>query len=99
MGSGFRDSFDEYINDNLGDLDDSSIDLRSMAPRRSRRKTKKNRAMGRKTGRRKSSYKSRKQKTLFGLKKGRKKSRRKGMSKEFLRQLRKKHGLGEFKRR
>lgn len=97
MGSGFRDAFAEYIDDDLGDFDDSVGTLRSMAPRRSRRKAKKNRAMGRRTHKKRSVKHSRKARTRS--KAHGKRSKRKGMSKEFLRQLRKKHGLGEFKRR
>lgn len=98
MGSGYRDSFAEYIDDDLGEFDDSVIDLRSMAPRRSRRKTKKNRAMGRRAHKKKRVKYSHSRRSRTSKPRG-KRSKRKGMSKEFLRQLRKKHGLGEFKRR
>jgi hypothetical protein len=98
MGSGYRDAFAEYIDDDLGDFDDSFSTLRSMAPRRSRRKAKKNRAMGSRTHKKRIKHASRRSPRSRSRPRARH-SKRKGMSKEFLRQLRKKHGLGEFKRR
>jgi len=95
MGYGARDSFAENVGDYLLDDYDSSINMgMEKAPRR-RRKTKKRRTMARRSHKKVRHSRSRKPSAV-----GRSthKKRRKGMSKEFLRQLRKKHHLGEFKR-
>ena len=92
MGSGFRDGFNDYIAD--GDFND---DTSFSNPIRTYRRKKKN-----KSNRKRTSH-TRRRKRLPPFKrrvsKSRRKSKRKGMSKEFLRNLRRKHGLGEFKKR
>jgi len=67
----------------------------SKTPRR-RRKTKKRRNMVRRTSHRKARTKKHSRKPS---KAGRYSKKRRGMSKEFLKNLRRKHGLGEFKKR
>lgn len=90
MGYGRRDSFAENVGDYLFDDDGSDISMDIFEGPRRRRKAKKRRAVARKSNR----SRPRKKRTM-----GTSSKRRKGMSKEFLRQLRKKHHLGEFKRR
>lgn len=104
MGDGFRDSFAANIDDEFGSIYDSNSDVNNMVAPRSRRKNKKSRAVGRKARRRKSikhgkRNRSRNRSRSRSRSTSGHRSKRKGMSKEFLRQLRKKHGLGEFKRR
>ena len=95
MGYGQRDSFAENIGDFL-ELDGSAnVGMASIRTSRSKRKSKKRRAMARPTHRRKKSHKRRKVRHHKSRKSHKK---RKGMSKEFLRKLRQKHGLGEYKK-
>jgi len=100
MGYVRRDNFASNVGDYL--LDDGESDLGMdllQAPRR-RRKTKTRRAVAHRTRRRKKvSGIFRRSRRRRSRSPRRSKSRRRGMSKEFLRQLRKKHHLGEFKNR
>lgn len=96
MSDGYRDAFIENDNAVIGNSDVGTSLLGRMASRKARRKSRKSRKSSR-------SRKSRKRhkKVRRPRRKSRAASRRKGkgMSKEFLRNLRKKHGLGEFKKR
>lgn len=97
MAYGQRDSFAENSGDFLLDNDSADISLDLGGVKRRKRKTKKSRRMGRRTY-----SKKRKVRRSYSRKShsaGRKTHRkRKGMSSEFLRKLRKKHGLGEYKK-
>lgn len=97
MAYGQRDSFAENVGDFLldGDSADFSMDFGRVTRRK--RKTRKSRSMGSRTHKRRKVRHSRRVRTRS--KAHGRRSKRKGMSKEFLRKLRKKHGLGEFKKR
>lgn len=96
MADGRRDSFAENVGDFL--LDDGESDFGMDFPKikRRRKKTKKRRSMGRKSHKKRRKHSKRRKVTK---RKSRSKGKkRKGMSKEFLRKLRQKHGLGEYKK-
>lgn len=99
MGSGYRDSFAANIDNEFGAIYDSvaDMDFVPFARRRARRVRKKKGSKKVNVRRRRRMHMPRRRmSTARPRRAGR---RRKGMSKEFLRQLRKKHHLGEFKRR
>lgn len=98
MAYGQRDSFAENVGDFLLDGDSANISMDFGRIKRRKRKAKKSRRVGRRTHSKKRKVRrSRSRKSHRAGRKSHKK--RRGMSKEFLRRLRKKHGLGEFKRR
>lgn len=97
MAYGQRDSFAENGGDFLLDSDSADISMDFGRITRRKRKAKKSRRMGRRTYSKK--RKIRRSHSRKSHRAGRKShKKRKGMSKEFLRKLRQKHGLGEYKK-
>lgn len=99
MAYGQRDSFAENVGDFLLDSDSADFSMDFGRATRRKRKTRKSRSMGSRTHKRRKVRHSRRKHSRKSHRAGRTHSKRKGMSKEFLRKLRKKHGLGEFKKR
>ncbi len=89
MGAGFRDGIGNFVTDDIFGESVNATGYNMEKASRSRRKHKK------RNKRIKKSHSRRVKKRTRVKRKG----RRKGMSASFLRNLRKKHHLGEFKRR
>ena len=94
MGLGQRYGGANFYSDEFGDDFDFSMDNMASPARRKKRKRNKSVSVSRKRAK----HHNRRRKHRQSHRKAHPGKKRRGMSKEFLKNLRRKHGLGEFKK-